>query len=168
MSKLILMSLFLTSYAYAQSGTTPPMGLGAQYEQFLLHPSCEVYYSKEIPKGEKRFVDAALKKLKEKGFLPRSIDFKAKIKIDDLYFSLERKLLDDSFYPPCQITLNLYKTKNEYILPGSDEKLAVKMAKRSHPRVSRDGFSRCKMAVQDAFQFFPHCKQGGIETSQKK
>ena len=143
LATIVLLTLFSSQIAWG-------------YGESLLDPTCELYLRSDLAKDEKRYVKKLVSLLEEKNYSLKRVDGKEKVSPGKLVVEYYRQLEDSGFYPPCHVEIILSKTKSETLL-GDKKELFKKKVKRSHPRVSRKGISRCSMAVRDAVADLPKC-----------
>ncbi|MBT6325339.1 MAG: hypothetical protein HOJ35_05180 [Bdellovibrionales bacterium] len=109
-----------------------------------------IYFNKNYPSKDLRYIKTVKKILNTKGYNLVQLDLKnKKFKKGDLYLTFQKTLRGSTIYPPCEVKIKIMSIVKQFINYNDDKIYFESSFKRAHPRLTRDGFSRCNMAVRD-------------------
>jgi len=125
------------------------------YEEKINDQTCEVILKNNNSEKDNYYIKKLIEHLNKKNYTIKKDQQSSQIDQGLLTVSFKRSLENSGFYPPCNIEIILFKNNKDDI--NSDKEIYKKSIRRSVPRVSRDGVSRCSIAIRDAMVEFPTC-----------
>jgi len=109
-----------------------------------------IYFNKDYPSKNIRYINTMEQILTNKGYHLVLLDLKnKKLKKGDLYLTFQKSLKGSTIYPPCEIKIKIMSIAKQFANSNEDKVYFESSFKRAHPRLTRDGFTRCNMAVRD-------------------